>query len=398
MKILGDSQILLFDELFSSLGETATYSGRELSEGQLIGVDALITRSTLNVDQALLANTDVKFVGTCTIGIDHLDTAFLDQQNITWANAPACNANAVVQYVLSAMAQLAPQWMSATVGIIGCGNVGGRVYRRLTALGVNCKVYDPILSALLPVDLSIGLSGQNNPDLVSLEELLQSDIITSHAPLTTTGDFPSYHLLGEKELEQLRPNTLLISAGRGAVINNQALIKRLTDKKDIRVALDVWENEPNISAELLSLVDIATPHIAGHSLEGKEQGTVMVFEQLCQHLDVAPPVRVMDVVNTETSALPSLSNSRLSNTPDSTPEDILNQVLLSAYPIMQDDARLRAWNQSDQTMATYFDRMRKNYPIRREYSHFIFPEVAQLSPVFDWLNVLGSRMSLKNIR
>jgi len=390
MKILGDSQILLFDELFSSLGETATYSGRELSEGQLIGVDALITRSTLNVDQALLANSDVKFVGTCTIGIDHLDTTFLDQQNITWANAPACNANAVVQYVLSAMAQLAPQWMSATVGIIGCGNVGGRVYRRLTALGVSCKVYDPLLS--------IGLSGQNNPDLVSLEELLQSDIITSHAPLTTTGDFPSYHLLGEKELEQLRPNTLLISAGRGAVIDNQALIKRLTDKKDIRVALDVWEDEPDISAELLSLVDIATPHIAGHSLEGKEQGTVMVFEQLCQHLGVAPPVRVMDVVNTETSALPSLSNSRLSNTPDSTPEDILNQVLLSAYPIMQDDARLRAWNQSGQAMATYFDRMRKNYPIRREYSYFIFPEVAQLSPVFDWLNVLGSRTLLTNSR
>lgn len=398
MKILGDSQILLFDELFSSLGEAATYSGRELSEDQLIGVDALITRSTLNVDQALLANSDVKFVGTCTIGIDHLDTTFLDQQNITWANAPACNANAVVQYVLSAMAQLAPQWMSATVGIIGCGNVGGRVYRRLTALGVNCKVYDPILSALLPVDLSIGLSGQNNPDLVSLEELLQSDIITSHAPLTTTGDFPSYHLLGEKELEQLRPNTLLISAGRGAVIDNQALIKRLTDKKDIRVALDVWEDEPDISAELLSLVDIATPHIAGHSLEGKEQGTVMVFEQLCQHLGVAPPVRVMDVVNTETSALPSLSNSWLSNTPDSTPEDILNQVLLSAYPIMQDDARLRAWNQSSQAMAAYFDCMRKNYPIRREYSHFIFPEVAQLSPVSDWLNVLGSRTLLTNSR
>ena len=388
MKILGDSQILLFDELFSSLGETATYSGRELSEGQLIGVDALITRSTLNVDQALLANTDVKFVGTCTIGIDHLDTAFLDQQNITWANAPACNANAVVQYVLSAMAQLSPRWMSATVGIIGCGNVGGRVYRRLTALGVNCQVYDPFLSARSSSEDSLDSSSLK---LVSLEELLQSDIITSHAPLTTTGDFPSYHLLGEKELEQLRPNTLLISAGRGAVINNQALIKRLTDKKDIRVALDVWENEPDISAELLSLVDIATPHIAGHSLEGKEQGTVMVFEQLCQHLGVASPVSVMDIVNTETSALPVLSNSHLSNKSDLAPEDMLNQVLLSAYPIMQDDARLRAWSQSGQSMTTYFDRMRKNYPIRREYSHFIFPEDAQQLPVSNWLNILCSR-------
>jgi erythronate-4-phosphate dehydrogenase len=374
MKVLGDSQILLFDELFSSLGETATYSGRELSADQLVGVDALITRSTLNVNQALLADTDVKFVGTCTIGVDHLDTDFLHVENITWANAPACNANAVVQYVLSAMAQLSPQWMNATVGIIGCGNVGGRVYRRLTALGVNCRVYDPLLSP------------EDNPDLVSLEELLQSDIITSHAPLTTTGDFPSYHLLGEKELEQLRPNTLLISAGRGAVIDNQVLIKRLTDKKDIRVALDVWENEPDISAELLSLVDIATPHIAGHSLEGKEQGTVMVFQQLCQHLGIVSPVNVTDIVNTETSALP-----RLSNKSHSSPEDILNQVLLAAYPIMEDNARLRAWHQSGQPMAKYFDRMRKDYPIRREYSHFIFPQIAQQSPVSDWLALLGSR-------
>ncbi|MFT6220892.1 MAG: erythronate-4-phosphate dehydrogenase [Candidatus Endobugula sp.] len=388
IKILGDSQILLFDELFSSLGETATYSGRELSADQLVGVDALITRSTLNVNQALLADSDVKFVGTCTIGVDHLDTDFLYAQNITWANASACNANAVVQYVLSAMAQLSPQWMNATVGVIGCGNVGGRVYRRLTALGVHCQVYDPLLS--------VGLSAEDNPDVVSLEELLQSDIITSHAPLTTAGEFPSYHLLGHQELDQLRPNTVLISAGRGAVIDNQALINRLTDKKDIRVALDVWETEPDISAELLSLVDIATPHIAGHSLEGKEQGTVMVFQQLCQYLGIVPPVNVANIMNTDTSLLPALSNTQVMNTDlqnenNMTPEEILNQVLLAAYPIMEDDARLRAWHQSGQPMAKYFDRMRKNYPIRREYPHFIFPEVAQQSPVSDWLTLLGSR-------
>jgi erythronate-4-phosphate dehydrogenase len=394
MKILGDSQILLFNELFSSLGETATYSGRELSADQLTGVDVLITRSTLSVDHALLANTHVKFVGTCTIGVDHVDTAFLDAQHITWANAPACNANAVVQYVLSAMAQLLPQWMDATVGIIGCGNVGGRVHCRLKALGVDCQVYDPFLSE------------QDNADLVSLDDLLQSDIIISHAPLTTTGEFPTYHLLGEHELNQLRPNTLLISAGRGAVIDNRALIKRLSQNKDIRVAIDVWESEPDISAELLSLVDIATPHIAGHSVEGKEQGTVMVFQQLCKHLGIAPPVNVMDIVNTDTSVLPVLSNTNLSknnlsktdvsnahllNKNESKPESILNQILLAAYPIMDDDTRLRAWKKSSQSMAAYFDSMRKNYPIRREYPHFIFPAVAQHPPISDWLDLLSGR-------
>jgi erythronate-4-phosphate dehydrogenase len=386
MKILGDSQILLFEELFSSLGETATYSGRNLSAAELEGVDALITRSTLNVDQALLNGSSVKFVGTCTIGTDHLDLDYLQSQSIRWTNAAACNANAVVQYVLSAMAQLAPEWMQSTVGIIGCGNVGGRVYRRLKALGVNCQVYDPFLSA------------QDNPDLVPLEDLLQADIITSHAPLTTTGEFPTYHLIGEHELNQLRPNALLISAGRGAVIDNQALLNRLTQKKDIGVVLDVWDNEPDISAELLSLVDIATPHIAGHSLEGKEQGTVMVFQQLCESIGVAPSVDVSTIVNTETALLPELRPkivpkivTAIPLEDSASPVAILNRVLLAAYPIMEDDARLREWKNSGQAMAVYFDRMRKEYPVRREYSHFIFPDVAQCSPIADWLALLGAK-------
>jgi erythronate-4-phosphate dehydrogenase len=185
----------------------------------------------------------------------------------------------------------------------------------------------------------------------------------------------------------------LISAGRGAVIDNSALITRLSQNKDILVALDVWENEPDISAELLSLVDIATPHIAGHSVEGKEQGTVMVFQQLCKHLGITAPVDITDIVNTDTSALPSLPNAHTLNThalnpSDSVPELILNQVLLAAYPIMVDEGRLRAWDPSGQTMAKYFDCMRKNYPIRREYSHFIFPAVAQRPPVSDWLDLL----------
>ncbi|MFT6101900.1 MAG: erythronate-4-phosphate dehydrogenase [Granulosicoccus sp.] len=394
MKILGDSQILLFEELFSSLGQTAIYSGRNLSAAELEGVDALITRSTLNVDQALLNGSSVKFVGTCTIGTDHLDLDYLQSQSIRWTNAAACNANAVVQYVLSAMAQLAPEWMQSTVGIIGCGNVGGRVYRRLKALGVNCHVYDPFLSA------------QDNPDLVSLDDLLQADIITSHAPLTTTGEFPTYHLVGEHELSQLRPNALLISAGRGAVIDNQALLNRLIQKKDICVVLDVWDNEPDISAELLSLVDIATPHIAGHSLEGKEQGTVMVFQQLCDSIGVTPSVDVSTIVNTETAFLPELRPKIVPRiepkiepkiVPAITLEEsassvaILNAVLLAAYPIMEDDARLREWKSSGQAMAVYFDRMRKEYPVRREYSHFIFPDVAQCSPIADWLALLGAK-------
>jgi erythronate-4-phosphate dehydrogenase len=371
MKILGDSQILRFDELFSSLGETATYSGRELSAEQLEGVDVLITRSTLKVDADLLANSQVKFVGTCTIGIDHFDTQYLDQQGITWTNAAGCNANSVAQYVLSAMAQLAPNWLQSTVGIIGCGNIGGRVYQCLTALGVHCRVYDPFLSA------------QDNPDLASLEHVLQSDIVTSHAPLTREGAHPTYHLLNAERLAQLRAGTLLVSAGRGAVIDNQALLHQLSADKNIRVALDVWDNEPDILTDLIPLVDIATPHIAGYSIEGKENGTVMVYQQLCEFLQIDSPVDVQAMMTVDKVALDVALSGGVSS-----PSSVFNQLLLSAYPIMLDDQRLRSWDSSGTSMALHFDSLRKQYPIRREYPHFDFPACAQQSPIREWLNVL----------
>lgn len=387
MKILGDSQILLFEELFSHLGETARYIGREVTEQQLKGVDALITRSTLNVNQSLLANYDVKFVGTCTIGTDHFDTDYLNRMQIEWTNAAGCNANSVAQYVLSAMAQLEPDWMQKTVGIIACGNIGGRVYRRLKTLGVNCRVYDPYL-------LRKSLSVSDVPDLTTLDKVLQADIITLHAPLTHDGDFPTYHLLNEQLLEQLKPNTVLISAGRGAVVDNQALYRRLSRQKDLRVALDVWEDEPNIFTPLIPFVDIATPHIAGHSIEGKEMGTVMVYEQLCRFLNIQPPVSYTDVITREKEPLviESSSNS-LDAALDISPHQRFNQLLLAVYPIMDDDQRLREWALQNefidgQSIASHFDSLRKNYPVRHEYSHFTFSDWAHQPPFNGWLSAL----------
>ncbi len=383
MKILGDSQILLFDELFSSLGHVDTYTGREVSVAQLEGVDALVTRSTLEVGEPLLAGSNVGFVGTCTIGVDHFDTDYLNQQEVYWTNAAGCNAEAVVQYVLSAIAQLAPRWLeeSLSLGIIGCGNIGGRVYRRLKALGVHCRVYDPLLAV------------DRCPDLSSLEQVLGCDIITSHAPLTTTGSHPSYHLLGEKELAQLRPGSLLISAGRGGVIDNQALFDKLSQHKDICVALDVWENEPHIMAELIPLVDIATPHIAGHSIQGKEKGTVMIYQALCDYLGVSPPLDALTVMNNEKATLTLAPSAQ-----PITPWQQFNQLLLAAYPIMQDDQRLRDWcsemgsdKEQAVSLAEHFDALCKHYPIRREYSHCEFPSCAQHPPISDWLNALRER-------
>ena len=374
MKILVDSQIPLLHELFSCLGEVNTYSGRVIEPEQLQDVEVLIVRSTMMVDESLLQHSSVKFVGTCTIGTDHLDTDYLDAKGITWANAAGCNANSVAQYVLSAMAELAPQWLTANVGIVACGNIGRRVYRRLRALGVNCFCYDPFLSS------------EACSHLTSLEQVLQADIVISHAPLTTTGKYPTQHLLSHTQLEQLQDGCLLISAGRGAVVDNAALLAKLKPHKNISVALDVWEHEPDINLELLALVDIATPHIAGHSVEGKQNGTVMVYRALCEFLQVSA-IDVDTILDTEKQAL-RINANKLAGTP----AEQFNQLLLAAYPIMQDDQRLREYLHqpvaAKLSMAEYFDTLRKHYPARREYPHFIFPTVAQQAPIKDWLLAL----------
>jgi erythronate-4-phosphate dehydrogenase len=255
------------------------------------------------------------------------------------------------------------------------------VYSRLKALGVNCRVDDPFLTV------------KDNPALTSLNHVLQSDIITSHAPLTLTGEYPTRHLLDAQALDQLRSGTVLISAGRGAVIDNQALLRKLSIAKNIRVALDVWEGEPDILTELMPFVDIVTPHIAGHSLEGKENGTAMVYEKLCEFLQVKPPIDVQQAVNTDRARLEFATSELLNKGSNESPEAIFNQLLLTAYPIMKDDQQLRQWHSVDKpvsqaiapSIAQHFDSLRKHYPIRREYTHFIFPDYTRQAPFCHWL-------------
>ena len=221
MKIVIDANIPLAKEFFSSLGEVTLIPPRELSAENIRDADVLIVRSVVKIGQALLENSHVKFVGSCTAGVDHLDTVYLDKKNIIWSGAPGCNANAVVEYVLSVFASLYQaqdqnfDWWNRSVGIIGCGNVGGRLHKKLTSLGVKTQCYDPLLAS------------ETCENLTTLERVLTCDIVCVHVPLTKSGPFPSHHLLGEKELKQLTPNAVLISAGRGAVIDNQALLSFL---------------------------------------------------------------------------------------------------------------------------------------------------------------------------
>jgi len=353
MKIVADQNIPLLQEFFAGLGEVISLPGRQISHDDLMDCSILIVRSVTKVNEALLNNTPVKFVGTCTIGLDHIDIDYLNHKGIRWANAPGCNANAVVQYVFSSMAALMPDWQHKTVGIIGCGNIGKRLHRRFKKLGVNVKCYDPFLSQ------------HEQENLVSFDDVLNSDIITCHTPLTQTGEHPSFHLLDEVAYKKIPQGALIINSCRGGVIDEAALLELLPEKS-FKLAIDVWENEPDLNFAFLDQVQVATPHIAGYTLEGRENGTSMVYAALIKFLSVqGKPID--EVVNNDVIEWQE-------NTANITVlSERLNAVLLSCYKISDDDQRLREGKKSEQDFGQYFDGLRKNYPHRREYTHFNFP-------------------------
>ncbi len=354
MRIVADENIPLVNECFGDLGEIIRLPGREMTNEDLQGADALLVRSVTQVNAELLHDTPVRFVGTCTIGIDHLDTAYLDNQGITWASAPGCNANSVVEYVYAALAHLNIDWEGKQVGVIGCGNVGGRLYRRLKAQGVECRVYDPFLST------------EQIPELTSLTDVLGSDIVCMHTPLTRTGPHPSFHLLGEEQLKQLKPGAVLLNAGRGPVIDNQALLKHLESGADLKVVLDVWEPEPDISRPLLQKVALGSPHIAGYSYDGKMQGTFMIYEALCRHLGRSPEKDL----NALRPAVDDPERRWVGG--DSWPA--IQRLIPQVYDITEDDRQLRELaeraDRGEADFAKGFDRLRKEYPKRREFGNY----------------------------
>lgn len=341
----------MVEELFGHLGTIAYLPGRQISAADIVDADMLLVRSVTKVDRALLEGSSVAFVGSATIGTDHVDQAYLAEQGIRFAHAPGCNANAVVQYDLSVLSNLQPDWQQCTVGIVGCGNVGGRVYQTIKSLGVNCLVYDPFLSV------------EQIPDLVDFQSVLAADVICVHTPLTTDGPFPTEHLFNAEVLAGLRENTLLINAGRGAVIDNTALLALLKRGSKLRVALDVWEPEPDINPELLERVLLATPHIAGYSREGKVRGTEMLAEDFYQWSGKA-------------AALESYSIESAKSAAEAVQGEDLGQIIIAAYNVADDDRRMReaishvfASDRPD-TIAEAFDRLRKDYPQRHEFTHF----------------------------
>jgi len=350
LSILADENIPAVEHYFGDGVAVRRVGGRKLQRSHLQGVDVLLVRSVTQVNEALLHDTSVKFVGTATSGVDHIDRDYLRQQGIGFAHAPGSNANSVVEYVLAAIAavtdKLEQLLAGGSVGIVGYGVIGNAMAARLRALGIHYQVYDPWLD-----DKAI-----SNP--ASLASVLGCEVVTLHCELTRQQPWPSFHLLGESRLACLRPDGLLINASRGPVVDNQAMLALLETGRAPATVFDVWEGEPRLQHALLRRVTLGSAHIAGYSLDGKLLATRILCDAAAVQLGLALPDQGSPAGEPAALLVPeALAGVAL-----------LRHLLEARYDIRRDDALLRSatLGQDIARAGLDFDLLRKQYRERRE--------------------------------
>ena len=360
MKILADENIPLVKQCFSTIGQVETAMGKDVCRQMAADADILLVRSVTKVGHELLENSSVKFVATATIGVDHIDQDYLRDRQIGFASAPGSNANSVAEYIVAGILEIAEklqiQLKDKSIGVVGVGNVGSKVVEKCQALEMKVLLNDP------PLARKTG-----DPKYIAIEEICKCDFITFHTPLTKTGFDKTFHLLNEKLIDSMKDGVVLINSSRGAVADTKALKKAVKAKKIAAMMLDVWEDEPNIDLELVEIADIVTPHIAGYSFDGKIAGMMMIYDAACKYFAVAPQFSIEPFL--PSPVVPTLDLNQFDDSQLST-----QQIVKNVYNIRNDDQRLRQIaNQVDR--GAYFTKLRKEYPIRREFQNTILQNV-----------------------
>ncbi len=353
------------EDAFGELGTIERYSGRDIGAAEVERADVLLVRSVTRVEPSLLDESPVQFVGSATIGTDHVDQDYLEEQGIAFAHAPASNADSVADYVVAALFLLARthgvDLRDRTVGIVGCGNIGSRLGRRLTALGFTVLRNDPPLEA---ADAAAG----RPYTFVGLDTVLdEADVVTLHVPLTTEGPHPTHHLVDEDALDRLSSGAWLLNTSRGSVVEGAALLEALRADELGAAVLDVWEGEPTPDEALVRAVDVATPHIAGYAYDGKVRGTTMLYEALCEHLGVTPTWSAASVLRPEHPDALSCRppDPRLPRT------EWLHHLVRQAYDLEADDGRMRTLIETPPAeRGDAFSALRAHYPVRREMQQY----------------------------
>lgn len=380
-RILADENMPMVEALFGHIAsDLKTMPGRLIRQADVIDRDILLVRSVTQVDEKLLSGTAVKFVGSATIGMDHIDVPWLSQQRIACHSSPGCNADAVVDYVVAALVhwQIATgnEWRHKTIGVVGCGNVGGRLVSRLRGAGVPVLCFDPPLAARQSITTS-----KNSLEFCTLNDLLKADVICLHTPLTRDGPYPTHHLFDQAVISCLKPGALLLNAGRGSVIQQSALKARLNAQGDITAILDVWETEPAPDLEVMQATLLSTPHIAGYSLDGKIRGTWMLHNAL---MNWCGGEAVTEPVSQAHWPEPYVWNPKIA------PSENLSAAVNRIFSITRDSDVMRQslLNARDKADCGYrFDQLRKHYGVRREFSCLVLLQVPTTER--RWLQALG---------
>lgn len=349
MKIVADKNIPFLKGIAEHFGTTEYLTGADFTHDAILDADTLIVRTVTHFDEAMLEGTNVKLLCTATIGFDHIDTNYCDTHGIVWKNAPGCNSSSVQQYIVSALLVMAQNkgfnLKDKTIGIVGVGNVGKKVAKACKVLGMRVLLNDP------PREKEEG-----GESFVSLEKIKEeADIITFHTPLTKEGEYKTYHLADADFFSSLNRRAIIINSARGAIVDTSAIKKAIGNREIEGATIDCWESEPNIDMEYMNMVDIATPHIAGYSADGKANATRMSLESVANFYgmdktilsEVQPPQPTNPIID-----LNSFDANRR-----------IESAILTTYNPTDDFDRLK------NSPSTFKDQ-RNNYPLRREYSAY----------------------------
>ncbi|WP_289055053.1 4-phosphoerythronate dehydrogenase [Carboxylicivirga marina] len=351
LKIVADNKIPFLDGALEPYADVCYLPGGDISSDVLKDADALITRTRTKCNESTLSGSKLKMITSATIGFDHIDTAWCEQNGIEWTNAPGCNSESVKQYVGAVLALLVLEkgWQlkEKSIAIVGVGNVGSKVSTMASALGMTVYEVDPPRARR-----------EKDKYFYQLHDVVhKADIITFHTPLTRDGDERTYHLANEGLLLKMKSDAVLINSSRGEVVDGNALKKTLQNKGIGNAVLDVWENEPNIDTDLLNLVWIATPHIAGYSQDGKAKGTQMSVQAISRYFNLG-------IDDWEATGIPEPEEKLITIDCDHLSDGkVAALAMLHTYHLMSDDAALR-------TDLAKFEYLRGAYPVRREFSAY----------------------------
>jgi erythronate-4-phosphate dehydrogenase len=351
MKVVIDKDIPFIQGVLEKYAQVVYLPGSGISRNDVADADALIVRTRTKCNEKLLNGTKVRFIASATIGFDHIDTEFCKTHNIQWTNAKGCNSSSVRQYIAASLVHLSDklefELAGKTIGIVGVGNVGSKVATLCSTLGMRVLLNDRPRERL-----------EGSEGFVSLKTIVeQADIITFHVPLNRDGEDRTFHLADATFMGRLKPKQTLINTSRGEVIETQALRSVLKQRRVAGCVLDVWENEPEIDLDLLRLVDIATPHIAGYSADGKANGTSMSIQAVSRFFSLGIDGWFPEHVPPPENPTIELDCRNLKK------QQVVTTLVARTYDILADDRRLRG---SPHT----FEQQRATYPLRREFPAF----------------------------